>query len=70
MNVDCPGYFQVTASDGLAPAILDKGFPLYNPGTRDDVYRGFHTLPFSVDQRKDLPPLMNWNSASSKGFDF
>ena len=70
MNVDCPGYFQVTASDGFAPTILGKGFRLYNPGTRDDAYRGFHTLPFSVDQRKDLPPLMNWNSASSKGFDF
>ena len=68
MTVDCPGYFQVTASDGLAPAILDKGFPLYNPGTRDDAYRGFRTLPFSVDQRKGLLPLMNSNTASNEGF--
>ena len=68
MNVDCLGYFQATVSDGLAPAILGKGFPPYNPGTRDDAYRDFHTLPFSVDQRKSLLPLMDSNTASHEGF--
>ena len=68
MNADCLKYFQVAASDGLAPMILDKGCPRYNPGRRDDAYRGFHTLPFSVDQRRGLPKLMNSNTASDEGF--
>ena len=67
MNVDCPEYFQVAASDGLAPAILDKGFLPYNPGRRDGAYRRFHTLPFSVDQKKGLLPLMHSNAASDLG---
>ena len=69
-NADCLEYFQVAASDGLAPVILDKGFLPYNPGRRDDAYRGFHTPPFSVDQRKGLPKLMYSNTASDEGFDF
>ena len=68
MNVDCLEYFQAAGSDGLAPVILGKGFLPYNPGRRDDAYRGFHTLPFSVDRRKDLPKLMNLNTASDEEF--
>jgi hypothetical protein len=68
MNADCLEYFQVAASDGLAPMILDKGFPPYSPGRRDDAYRGFHTLPFSVDQRKGHLSLIRWNVPSDEEF--
>ena len=68
MNADCLKYFQVAASDGFAPMILDKGFPPYNPGRRDDAYRGFHTLPFSVDQRRGHPKLIISKPASDEGF--